>query len=296
MDTFDGMRTFVAVAQEGSFTAAARRLNMTTKLASKYVGQLEERLGAQLFNRTTRSVTLTDIGHAYLERCRPLLDQFDELEAVIQERQSDLAGPIRITAPTGFGSINLVQALAPFLAGNPKVSVDLHLTDRHSAIVEEGFDMAIRIGELQDSSLIARRLKWMRVCVCASPDYLARMGEPEHPAALSTHNCLINQAHQDPFHWRFNIEGEELRVPVQGRFQADAPRAAAEMAVAGIGITVCPYYALEPFLATGKLRVLFAEYEAIRFGLYAVYPPNRHLTARVRGLIDHLATEFADGR
>ena len=294
MDTIDGMRTFAAVAQERSFTAAARRLNMTTKLASKYVGQLEQRLGAQLFNRTTRSVTLTDVGRAYLERCRPLLDQFDELEAVVQERQSELAGPIRMTAPTGFGSVNLVEALAPFLDQNPKVSIDLHLNDRHASIIDEGFDMAIRIGELRDSSLIARRLQWMRVCVVASPRYLEKHGTPHHPTALETHNCLLNQAHRDPFHWRFTIDGEELRVPITGRFQADAPRATAEMAAAGLGITICPYYAIKPFVDRGDLQILFPDHEATRFGLYAVYPPNRHLTARVRGLIDHLASMFDD--
>ncbi len=292
MDTIQGMKTFAAVATEGSFTGAARRLNMTTKLASKYVGQLEERLGAQLFNRTTRSVVLTDVGRAYLERCKPLLDQFDELEAVVQERQTELSGPIRITAPTGFGSANLVRAIAPFLEANPKVSVDLRLNDRHSSIVEEGFDMAIRIGALRDSSLIARRLSWMRVCVCASPAYLEKHGTPDHPSALSTHNCLINHAHQDPFHWRFKIDGEEVRVPISGHFQADAPRAAAELAAAGIGIAHCPYYSIEPFVDAGKLEILFEDYEALQFGLYAIYPPNRHLTARVRGLIDHLVEVF----
>lgn len=294
MDTVDGMRTFAAVAQEGSFTSAAKRLNMTTKLASKYVGQLEERLGAQLFNRTTRSVALTDVGQAYLERCKPLLDQFDELEAVVQERHSELAGPIRMTAPTGFGSINLTEAMAPFLSSHPKVSIDLHLNDRHASIIEDGFDLAIRIGALRDSSLVARRLKWMRVCVCASPEYLSEFGEPDHPTALATHNCLINHALQDPFHWRFKVDGAELRIPVSGNFQADAPRAAAEMAAAGIGITISPYYALEPFIENDQLRVLFADNEALQFGLYAVYPPNRHLTARVRGLIDHLAATFSD--
>ena len=292
MDTIDGMRTFAAVAQEGSFTGAARRLNMTTKLASKYVGQLEERLNAQLFNRTTRSVALTDVGRAYLERCRPLLDQFDELEAVVQERQSELAGPIRMTAPTGFGSVNLIGALAPFQKEHPNVSIELHLNDRHASIIEEGFDVAIRIGALRDSSLIARRLAWMRVCVVAAPDYLERAGTPNHPNALSSHNCLVNHAIQDSFHWRFHMDGEEIRVPVSGTFQADAPRAAAEMAAAGLGITICPYYAIEPFLKRGALQILFPHHEAVRFGLYAVYPPNRHLTARVRGLIDHLAAKF----
>lgn len=294
MDTIEGMRTFAAVATEGSFTAAAKRLGITTKLTSKYVRQLEERLGAQLFNRTTRSVVLTDVGRAYLDRCRPLLDQFDELEAVVQDRQSELAGPIRMTAPTGFGSMNLISALGPFLAEHPKVTVDLHLTDQRVAVVEEGFDLAIRIATLQDSTLIARKLKDMRLVVCASPDYLERHGEPTHPSALATHNCLIPEAQIEPSNWRFRVNGEDVAVRVSGSFHANAPRAVAEMAVQSLGIGRCPHYAIEHFLETGALKVLFEEYETIELGLYALYPPNRHLTARVRALIDHLVTVFRD--
>ncbi len=294
MDTIEGMRTFAAVATEGSFTAAAKRLGITTKLTSKYVRQLEERLGAQLFNRTTRSVVLTDVGRAYLDRCRPLLDQFDELEAVVQDRQSELAGPIRMTAPTGFGSVNLISALGPFLAEHPKVTVDLHLTDQRVAVVEEGFDLAIRIATLQDSTLIARKLKDMRLVVCASPDYLKRHGEPTHPSALATHNCIIPEAQIEPSNWRFRVNGEDVAVRVSGSFHANAPRAVAEMAAQGLGIGRCPLYAMEHFLATGALKTLFEEYETIELGLYALYPPNRHLTARVRALIDHLVGFFRE--
>lgn len=292
MDTIDGMRTFAAVATEGSFTAAARRLNITTRLTSKYVQQLEARLGTQLFNRTTRSVALTDVGRVYMARCQVLLDQFDELEADVQEQQQALAGQIRLTASTSFGSKNLVTALEPFLAAHPKVTVDLHLTDRRVSVVDEGFDLAIRIGALTDSSLIARKLAPMRVVLCASPDYLDRHGEPGHPGALTTHNCLISTAGSDPYTWRFQVDGAEISVKVAGSFQADAPRAIAEMAARGLGIGQCPIYVLEEYLKQGRVRLLFEEHEAIEFGLYALYPPNRHLTARVRALIDHLADRF----
>ena len=189
MDTIDGMRTFVAVSRQNSFTAGAKMLGVSTKLASKYIGQLETRLDAQLFHRTTRSVTLTETGQAYLERCIPLLEQFDELEDLVQERQSELAGTIRLTAPTAFGSTELVNALRPFQIQHPKVSIDLHLSDQRVAIIEEGFDLAIRFGELEDSSLIARKLMNMRIVVFASPHYLAQKGEPIHPNGLLTHNC-----------------------------------------------------------------------------------------------------------
>ena len=170
MDTIETIRAFTAVAQEGSFTAAARRLGMSTKLASKYVQQLEARLETQLFNRTTRSVALTDVGTAYLERCRPILEQFDELDALVKERQTSLAGPVRITAPTAFGSTKLTQALIPFMLAHREVAIDMKLTDNRVALVEEGFDLAIRVGVLRDSTLIAKKLADMPMIASATVD------------------------------------------------------------------------------------------------------------------------------
>ncbi len=292
MDTLECMRAFVAVAGQNSFTAGARQLNISTRLASKYVRQLEEKLDAQLFNRTTRSVTLTDTGRAYLERCIPLLDQLDEMENVVQARQTELAGPIRVTAPTGFGSRELVRALQPFQTAHPNVSIQLSLADHHVAIVEEGIDLAIRFGALRDSSLIARKLMDMPVVAIASPDYLHKHGTPGHPSALSTHNCLLPLFTQDPGLWKFRISGEDVAVRVDGSFKANSPRAVAYMAAGGLGVGRCPLYTAKPFLEDGSLKVLFDEEHASHSILYAVYPPNRHLTARIRALIDHLANWF----
>jgi DNA-binding transcriptional LysR family regulator len=292
MDTIDGMRTFVAVSRRNSFTAGAKMLGISTKLASKYIGQLEERTGAQLFHRTTRSVTLTETGHAYLERCIPLLEQFDELEDVVQERQSELAGPIRITAPTAFGSTELVEAIRPFQLQHAKVFIDLHLSDQRVAIIEEGFDLAIRFGPLEDSSLIARKLRNMRIVVFASPTYLAQKGEPMHPNALSTHNCLLQTYSMDPNHWKFHIDGKLALFNVNGSFKANSPRAVAQMAAGGLGIGMGPIYVVESYLSDGSLSLLFEENETKGTALNAVYPPSRHLTARIRALIDHLATYF----
>ena len=292
MDTVDGMRTFVAVAREQSFTGGAMRLGISTKLASKYVRQLEERLGAQLLNRTTRSVTLTDTGSAYLKRCVPLLDQFDELEGLVQTRQSELAGSIRITAPTGFGSTKLVEAMHTFQLAHPNVVIDLHLSDQNVAVVEEGFDLAIRFGDLKDSSLIARKLMTMRRVVFASPQYLAEYGEPAHPRDLDSYNCLLQNLSADIAYWVFNIDGEQVSLPVNGSFYANAPRAVAQAALGGLGIGMSPLYVVEEFLASGELVCLFEDFEAVEMGLYAVYPPGRHLTARIRALIDHLVVAF----
>lgn len=290
------MKTFIAVANKESFTDGAKIIGISTKLASKYVAHLEAKLGTQLLHRTTRSVKLTETGCAYYKQCQPIIDQLDELEGVIQERQSELAGAIRITAPTAFGSKELVEALRPFQRRHPKVSIDLHLSDQRVAIVEDGFDIAIRFGALEDSTLVARKLKNMRVVVFTSPEYLEQNGEPLHPQALATHNCLIQKSAVDPFHWKFKDKqnkGEILTVGINGAFSANSPRAVAYMAAGGVGIGKGPIYVIEPFLETGALKVLFEDQETSDFALYAVYPPNRHLTARIRSLIDHLADYFS---
>lgn len=292
MDTIKCMEAFVAVATNESFTAGAKQVDISTKLASKYVQQLEEKLGAQLFYRTTRSVTLTDTGKAYYERCIPLLDQFNELEGIVQQRQSDLAGPIRITAPTGFGSKELVEAIAEFQLLHPNVSIDLHLADHLVSIVEGGFDVAVRFGKLEDSTLIARKLRDMRIVIVASPDYLDKYGEPSHPSELTTHNCLLQMTTKEPAHWRFELEKEVKSYKMQGKFHANSPRAIVEMAIKGIGIGRTPLYTVEPYLKDGTLKILFENNEASATGLYAVYPPNKHLTARIRAFIGHLVDYY----
>jgi len=292
MDTIQGMRVFAAVAAKASFTEGARQIGISTKLASKYVGQLEDRLNAQLFNRTTRSVTLTDTGRSYYERCLPLLEQFDELEGLVQQRQSELAGRIRITAPTGFGSAELIHVLKPFQTDHPKVSIELHLSDHHVSMVEEGYDLAIRFGALKDSNLVARKLTDMRIVCCASPTYLAEHGTPKEPAALSTHNCLLQTTGNTVDHWPFKGLDDVYNVAVTGNFRANSPRAVAHMAADGLGVGRIPLYTARPFLESGRLHLLFEADEAVSLGLYAAYPQNRHLTARIRALIDFLAKQL----
>ncbi|MES0882371.1 LysR family transcriptional regulator [Roseibium sp. SCP14] len=286
------MRAFIAVARESSFTGAGRRLGISTKLVSKYVQQLENQLQTQLFNRTTRSVSLTDVGAAYLERCRPIVEQVDELEALVRERQGALAGPIKITAPTGFGSTRLTQALIPFLRQNREVEIDMKLTDNRVAIVEEGFDLAIRIGALRDSTLIARKLSDMPLILCASPDYLDRHGRPQNPRALTTHICLVDNNQREINVWRFKSGNQEHVVRLNGAIQTNSPGALAQMAIGGLGITRSPLYAVEEALKSGLLEHVLPDCKTDVFGLYALYPPNRHLTRRVRALIDFLASEM----
>ncbi len=289
MDTIDTMRAFATVAQEGSFTHAAKRLGWSTKLVSKYVQALEHRLRTRLLNRTTRSVALTDVGAAYLERCRPILDQVDELDTLVQEKQTALAGPIRLTAPTGFGSSRLAEALVPFMSDHPGVEIDMHLSDVRVAVIEEGFDLAIRIGMLRDSTLIAKKLRDMPLITCAAPDYLNRQGWPKTPEALATHNCIIDANMSDGSVWRFRKNAKDISVRVSGPLRANAPAAIVRLVAGGLGIGQMPLYAIEELLADGRLVPLFTDQRADTFGVYALYPPNRYLTARVRALIDHLA-------
>lgn len=293
MDKLQTMRTFVAVAREGSYTAAAKRLAISTKLASKRVQELEADLRSQLFNRTTRSVTLTDLGQAYLDRCLPILEQIDELESLMRERQGAPAGLIRMTAPTSFGGTELADALAPFLQRHPAVEIDLRLTDTRVALVEEGFDLAIRVGALRDSSLVVRKLSAMPLVVCAAPAYLERRGRPQTPQALSDHECLIDHNLSDPRIWRFRKGREEAVVEVRGAIRVNSPGAVARMAAAGLGVARTPLYMAAAGLREGRLARLLSDWSDVDFGLYALYPPNRHLTVRVRALIEHLADRFS---
>lgn len=292
MDTLEAMRAFAAVAQDGSFTSGAKRLGRSTKLVSKQVAWLEARLGLQLFNRTTRRVALTDAGRGYEDQARRLLDQFDELEDRIREKHRALSGPIRITAPTAFGSMRLPQALSGFQRDHPGVAIDLVLTDNRLDLVEEGIDLAIRVGLLRDSSLIAKKLSDMPVPLVAAPDYLSRAGTPTHPDDLSKHNCLVVDNSIDAGEWRFRRREIETTVKVGGNFRAPSPAAIANMAIGGAGIARCPLYVADAPLSDGRLVRVLPDYEGLVFGLYALYPPSRHMTPRVRALLDHLDRRF----
>ena len=292
MDTLVGMQTFVAVAKQKSFTGGAKVVGISTKLASKYVARLETKLGAQLLNRSTRSVALTEIGKVYFDRCLTILDQFNELEGVIQASQSDLAGTIRIAAPTAFGSNELIKALNQFKRENPRVSLDLQLSAQRISIVEDGFDLAIRFGDLEDSSLMARKLVDMSVVVFTTPEYLARNGTPKHPEALATHDCFIFSSAVDPTHWKFKQGRKIFAVPIKGSFRSNSPEAIVKMVRSGAGIGRVPIYLLEPYLETGEIVILFEDLQMDDFALNAIYPPSRHLTTRIRALIDHLVEYF----
>jgi len=294
MDVIDGMRTFVAVGQAGSFARAAERLGISRALTSKYVGQLEERLGTRLLNRTTRSVTLTEIGRNYLDRCVGLLEDFDDLESSAKRQQTVPRGRIRITAPATFGELFLSDAVADFTDHYPEITVDLSLADRYVNVVEEGFDLAIRIGELRDSSLIARRLTASRLTVCASPDYLRQHGKPVHPSDLTHHNCIFDSNLREGERWPFVIEGKRVLLPVASRIHINSARAIRGILLQGRGIGYCPAFLVGDDLRAGRLVRLLSEYETTGIGVYALYPHSRHVSTKVRVMIDFLASRIPD--
>lgn len=293
MDALDCMRTFLAVAAEHSFTRAAQRLDLSTRQASVHVQHLEQRLGTRLFHRTTRRVALTEAGAALLPRCRRLLEDFDELLGEVQAQTQRLAGSIRISAPTGFGSLRLAPALPAFLAAHPEITLDLDLSDRRVSLIDDGYDLAIRLGMLQDSALVARRIADLRIVVCAAPDYLSRYGRPRHPSELVSHQCLINSGLVDAHHWRFNDAGRPLDVAVHGRVHANAPSAVAQLAAQGLGLVQCPHYTVQDLLREGRLEVLLEDYERRDSGIYALFPANRHLPMRIRALVEFLAVTWS---
>ena len=293
MDKIDRMRAFAMVAKESSFTAAGTRLGKPTRLISKYVADLETSLGAQLLYRTTRSVSLTDVGTTYLELCEPLLEGFDELEEHVLNAQSLLKGVIRVAAPTGFGAIRLAPSLAQFASHHPEIEIDLDLSDRRISVVDEGLDLAVRIGPLRDSSLIARQLGPMPLVTIASPKYLEKFGVPQHPKSLAAHECVIDSNMSERNTWRYNVGGEEIDVKVDGRLRSSSPAATLNFVKTGVTIGRTPAYTASEALKFGSVVELFPESRITPFTVAALYPANRRITTRVRALIDHLRTDDA---
>jgi DNA-binding transcriptional LysR family regulator len=257
------------------------------------VKALEEQLGVQLFHRTTRKVSLNATGEAYFQRSICLLEDMEDMDASVQAQHGSPKGKIRISAPTAFGEMHLVSALAKFQQQHPDVTFDVDLSNRKVSMVEEGFDLALRLGQLEDSTMVSRQLTSMRVCVFSSLGYLKQHESLDHPRQLASHNCFINTHFRFGRHWPFLINGEEQKIEVSGNFQANAPRSVCEMVLKDLGIGMAPMYIIYPYLKNHKITILFEDYEAHTFGLYALYPHRKHLSTRVRVLVDFLAEHFA---
>lgn len=296
MDKIANMQAFAMVAQTGSFAEAARRLNIANSVISKRIGDLEDYLGAQLLTRTTRRAALTDTGYAYLEYVRKFLDDMAEVESGIRHKSQTPVGTIRITAPTSFALEYLGPALASYLEKYPAVTINTSLSDRRVDLIQEGFDLALRIGALQDSSLIARRLGACRRVVCATPAYFDKHGRPKTPADLATHNCLSYTLLAEGRSWPYCTDGKKLWQPVSGNFLSDNGDLLFQATLAGAGIALLPTFIVGRALADGRLEAVLKPFEETDFDVYAVYQNARHLSPKVRTMIDHLVAVFGDGR
>jgi len=294
MDRIDALRLFSSVAELGSFTQAAEREGMTPGAASKQITALEGRLQARLFERTTRSVRLTEAGAALLDRVRPWLAEYDALEEGVADARSAPAGLLRVTASVDFGARQLMHPIATFMALWPGVEVRLSLVDRMVDLVEEGFDVGVRIGNLDDSALIARRLAPACMSLVASPAYLAARGSPQHPSELAAHDIIIDRNKPAPQQLKFTRGSEEVDVRVSGRLTLNGASAAVEAAAAGVGIACSPRYAAEAALADGRVLPLLPDWDPDHRNLWAVFPSSRYLTHRVRLFVDHLAEHFTE--
>ena len=285
---WEGVCEFVSVAEQGGFTAAARKLGVSVAQVSRQVAQLEDRLQAKLLLRTTRQVRLTELGDIYYRHCRQLLDNLYEAELAVGRHQAEPQGTLRITAPVSYGESRIAPLVNDFMLRYPQLEVTLTLTNQLLDLVHDGFDLAIRLGHLKDSTLIARKLAERIPYVCASPAYAARHGVPLSLPELAQHSCLVGNSDE----WHFTLQGQPHTLRVQGQLHCNSGHALLDAALKGIGIIQLPDYYVYPHLANGELLELFPECRAPAEGIWALYPQNRHLSPKVRLLVDYLAEQL----
>ena len=294
MDRLAAIEAFVKVAETHSFSAAARRLRRSKSLVSRQVAALETELGTRLFHRTTRSMALTEAGRSYFERTSRILSDLDDANRSMSQLQSAPRGRLRVSAPMSFGFLHLAPALADFLARYLEVEVDITLNDRFVDLVEEGFDVAVRIGSLEDSSLVARKLTPIRRVVCASPAYLEARGVPATPDELRTHDCVWNTNVPMARDWGFiKSDGRSWPVEVRGRMTTNNGDTLRIAAINGLGLVSLPTFIVGSDLHAGTLVAVLENFIAQDMTLNAVYPHSRHLSPTVRAFVDFLAERFA---
>ena len=289
MADLDAYAVFAAVVEAESFTGAARALGRTKSAVSKAVGRLEDRLGVRLLNRTTRRIALTEAGAAFHARCLRILAEVEDAEREAARLTAAPRGTLRVNAPVTFGIMHLAPRLPLFLAEYPEVSVDITLSDRTIDLVEEGVDLAVRIGQLDDSTLRARRLAPFRHLVCAAPAYWDRHGRPRRPAELGRHNCLGYSYLSTGDSWRFAGADGEAAVRISGSLRSNNGDLLRAAALAGVGVVLAPSFIVSRDVAEGRLEAVLTDYCPPGGGVYALQPPGRYVPAKVRAFIDFLA-------
>lgn len=295
MDSLTDIAVFVQVVESGSFTAAARRLELSKSVVSKYVTRLENRLGARLLNRTTRRLSLTEIGQTFYQRSRRGLEAIDEAEAEVSRLQSEPRGTLRINAPMSFGLLHIAPALPEFLKRYPELQVDMNLDDRKVDVVAGGFDVSVRISDLPDSSLIARRLGPCRHVLVASPGYLERHGEPRTPEDLQAHNVLTYQYQTSRLEWTFRLPGSSpVSIPVSGSIQMNNSLALQAALLNGAGIARIPTFVAGQGLQEGTLRAVLRNYETLQVSIYVLFAERQHLAPKVRAFVDFMVDRVSN--
>lgn len=293
MDRFENMNAFVRVVEAGSISGAADRMDVTKSVVSRRLKELEAHLGVELFHRTTRQMNLTDSGRAFYQQSVRILADILEAEHATSQFHGALKGNLKVAVPLSFGLMHLGPAISEFLQAHPEITFDLDFNDRQVDILTEGFDLAIRIASLPDSSLIARRLAPIQAIMCASPSYLARMGEPQSPEELIHHRCLAYNLISNFENWNlYNTEGQLIRIKIAPYLKASNGEFLRDAAVAGSGIILMPTFIVYKEIERGALIPLLTQYTSSQLSTYALYPQTRHLSQRVRAFVDFLIQRF----
>lgn len=292
MDKFQEMQAFVAVVDAGSFVRAADALDISKTAVSRLVGDLEARLGTRLLHRTTRKLSLTPEGEVFHERCRQVLDDVNEAEAELTARSGEAVGRLRINVPVTFGLLHLAPLWPAFMEMHPRVELDITLADRVVDLVDEGHDLAVRIARLQPSSLVSRQLSSTRLVLCASPEYLRRHGTPVHPSELAQHAVIAYTLLSMGDHWEFEGPQGPVGVTVSPQMRTNSGDTCCAAALQHRGLVLQPTFLVGPHLASGALLEVLPQYRSIELGVFAVYPSRKHLTPKVRVLIDFLVGAF----
>lgn len=293
MQSLTDIAVFVKVVELSSFTAAAEALESSQPVVSKAVTRLEEKLGARLLNRTTRRLSLTEAGAELFRRSVRALEEIENAELEVARFQTEPRGALRVSAPMSFSILHLGPVVHSFLERFPGVSVELDLNDAQVDLVKDGVDLAIRIGRLQDSSLIARKIAPCRQVLCASPAYLEKRGAPERPEDLLEHNCIVYTLLSAPREWRFTSpDGEAFVVPVNGSMHSNNGLVNRAAAIAGAGIVLLPTFYIGDELRAGTLQPILCKFRPQEIAMHAVYPERRNLMPKVRAFVDHLAATF----
>ena len=288
MSKIQEMSSFVAVVEAGSFVGAAHTTGLSKAAVSRHVGELEQRLGVRLLQRTTRRLSLTEEGRMFFESAKELLESIDEAESQLTQRSGEARGVIRVNAPLTFGALHLAPLWGPFADANPKVSLDITLSDRVIDVVDEGYDLAIRITRIPDSTLITRKLASTRMVLCGSPQYLQRRGTPVHPHELSQHAVISYTYWSTRDEWHFTGPEGPVNVRIVSRIHTNNGDTCRRAALAHHGLVLQPDFIIGEDLRRGELVEVMPEYRSIEVGIYVVYPSRKHLPLKTRRLIDFL--------